>query len=349
MKRFVFLLILYVSLTISSLAQGQTLTQFRGVMIYPPNIKASDIQVLGQWNVNLIRWQLRWFDSPSAIATPEQYSAWLETALQKLDAMLPVCQQYRIKVLIDLHSPPGGYNSAGDMLILKDSGWQSQFLQVWNKIALRYANNPTVWGYDLVNEPNGYNLPAGVLSWYQLSTQTAQNIRKIDTMHTIVVEPRGYGAPAGFKFKDFLPLPPSISNVVYSVHMYDPWDFTSQGISNKLSLKYPGIIDKKMWNKDQLRSDLQPVIDFQKKYGVRILVGEFSAVRWAAGGSAYQWLKDVIDIFENNGWDWVYHAFREFNGWSVEHTEDKNNNNPSLKETNREKLLRSWFKQNQHL
>ena len=30
-------------------------------------------------------------------------------------------------------------------------------------------------------------------------------------------------------------------------------------------------------------------------------------------------LRDCIALFEEYGWDWTYHAFRERNGWSVEH------------------------------
>ena len=30
-------------------------------------------------------------------------------------------------------------------------------------------------------------------------------------------------------------------------------------------------------------------------------------------------LKDVISAFEEHGWDWTYHVFREWPVWSVEH------------------------------
>ena len=29
-------------------------------------------------------------------------------------------------------------------------------------------------------------------------------------------------------------------------------------------------------------------------------------------------MRDCIEIFEEYGWDWCYHAFREWEGWSVE-------------------------------
>jgi len=61
------------------------------------------------------------------------------------------------------------------------------------------------------------------------------------------------------------------------------------------------------------------------------------------GESAYRYLKDCLELFEENGWDWSYHAFREWNGWSVEHGPDRQVTSPSQTQTSREKLLRSWF------
>ena len=71
-----------------------------------------------------------------------------------------------------------------------------------------------------------------------------------------------------------------------------------------------------------MKRALKPVVEFQRKYGVHIYIGEFSAIRWAPDDSACRYLKDLIDIFEAHGWDWSYHAFREWDGWSVEHGPD---------------------------
>jgi hypothetical protein len=62
---------------------------------------------------------------------------------------------------------------------------------------------------------------------------------------------------------------------------------------------------------------LAPVREFQKKHKCRIYVGEFSAVSWAPGAENY--LRDCIALFAEYGWDWTYHAFREWGAWSVEH------------------------------
>lgn len=66
---------------------------------------------------------------------------------------------------------------------------------------------------------------------------------------------------------------------------------------------------------------MKSTIDFQRKYNVPIFVGEFSVICWAKGGEKY--LSDMIEFMEEYGWDWTYHAFREWGGWSVEHSAEK--------------------------
>ena len=57
-----------------------------------------------------------------------------------------------------------------------------------------------------------------------------------------------------------------------------------------------------------------PVRNFQLRYNVRIFANEFSSVRWQKGGG--KWTEDMIDIFEEWGWDWLYHAYGSWNGWN---------------------------------
>ena len=93
---------------------------------------------------------------------------------------------------------------------------------------------------------------------------------------------------------------------------------------------------------------MQPIFDFQKLHpGVRILAGEFGVIRWAPNGA--QWLKDVIDIFEEQKWDWTFHSMGEWNGWDPTYGSDddvKRNRDSfvhGIKETDRFKVIaESW-------
>ena len=107
---------------------------------------------------------------------------------------------------------------------------------------------------------------------------------------------------------------------------------------------YPGTIAGTAWNEAQIRAALQPVREFQLAYNAHIYVGEFSAARWAPGAADY--LRDCIAVFEDYGWDWTYHAYREWDGWSLEHVGAPNTGRRADEETDRLELLLGWFKKN---
>jgi hypothetical protein len=130
--------------------------------------------------------------------------------------------------------------------------------------------------------------------------------------------------------------------------MYLPHSFTHQGVyESPIGTVYPGKIDGKDWDKEQIRRSLRVPRACANDYGVAIYIGEFGSIRWAPDNSSYRWLKDCIDVFEEEGWDWAYHAFREWDGWSVEHGPDKDDRKRTAEPTDRELLLRSWFEKNE--
>ncbi|HEX2971307.1 MAG TPA: cellulase family glycosylhydrolase [Tepidisphaeraceae bacterium] len=329
--------------------KGHDLPRLRGTMI-SPSIDEASLRVLGQeWNANLLRWQLIRSVAPGKEAPLDQYDQWIEGELKRLDAGLAWCEQYGVRVVVDLHSPPGGRRTVSGYIgsdngLFADKAAQDKFVQVWERIATRYKGNPVIWGFDLANEPVEGMVGDDCDDWHSLAERAAKAVNAIDSKRTIIVEPADWGGPDALQ--DFYPI--DAENVVYSVHMYVPMALTHQTVFGPgPEVVYPGTIEGKQWDKSQLEAALKPVIDFQKTYGVHIYIGEFSAIRWAPQNSAYRYLKDLIDIFEAHGWDWSYHAFREWQGWSVEHDEQRNHIKPAAQQTDREKLLREWFAKNQ--
>lgn len=163
-------------------------------------------------------------------------------------------------------------------------------------------------------------------------------IRKIDPVTPIIVESDAMSNPS---MLPYLPVY-EYDNIIYSVHFYYPGRFTHQrDLSKRPFVRYPD--PKTGLTKEALRRTLEPVRKFQKLTGARIYVGEFSAIRWAPGADRY--LRDCIDLFEEYGWDWAYHAFREWSGWSFEHSEDPENPLP-VPMSARKKVILEGFQRN---
>ena len=326
---------------------GHDLRRLRGVM-YGPKFHENDIRDLAlKWNANQIRWQLNWTPMKEAeewAKDLDDYDQWLNGALEECDKALVVCERYGIKVLVDLHTPPGGRSGGGVCRMFQEKCYQDKLIEVWDKIARRYKGRQVVYAYDLLNEAVEGVVADGPLNWRDLATKAAETIRAVEPGKPVVFEPSPWGGPDGFDTLE----PLELDRVIYSFHMYRPHNFTHQGVyNNETGIVYPGRIDGELWNKERLKEEMLPAIEFQEEFNVHMYVGEFSVIRWAPGDSGYYYLRDVIDLFEEYGWDWSYHAFREWDGWSVEHGPDRNDHSPTKVPSKRMELLLSWFAKNQ--
>jgi aryl-phospho-beta-D-glucosidase BglC (GH1 family) len=324
---------------------SENVTRLRGTMINPL-LKEEDFRVLASWKANLIRWQLVWYgNDPATTANCSQFEAWLQTALKQFDSMLPVLRELGLNIILDLHTTPGGGpDQQVHYRLFTDKQFQDCLLSVWDTMANRYKNETQIIAYDILNEPDDRYLVPGLMSWRDLAIATIQHIRAVDSQHSILFEASPGALPN--TLPTFEPLP--FDNIIYSIHMYEPYEFTFQNLNTNVTpIYYPGVIGKTMWNKEQLRALLQPNVDWQQRYNTSILIGEFSAVRWAPGNSTANYLSDLIELYEEFGWNWDYHAFREFQGWDVEMIGDKNDPHRSPVPTDRQLLLMKWFKENE--
>ncbi len=308
------------SQTTSSLPQSGVVTAserrrpLRGVMS-PHRMTEDDFDTLQSWGATLIRYQMWGYgqkkDAPVDLAA---YGRWLEGKLDHFDSfVLPQAAARGMKVVLDLHDAPGGRDISNDTRMCHDRECAEFFIETWRHIAKRFKGREVIYGYDLVNEPMQTSEALPECDFWTLQRRAAEAIREIDPDTPILVECNGQDSPGGFAL--FSPL--DLTNILYEVHMYVPLAYTHQGVLWKQGDGVPYPNAEKGWNAESLRGALRPVREFQLRHGARIYCGEFSAVAWASGAEEY--LRDCIGIFEEYGWDWTYHAFREWPGWSVEH------------------------------
>jgi len=323
--------------------RGHDLPRLRGAMHGPKFVEENFRALATEWGAHHMRWQLNWVPMTKAAQWAidlDGYDEWLAEALADCDRAVDLAEELGVLLLVDLHCPPGGRADGGVCRMFQEQQYQDKLLEVWDEIARRYRGRRAVWAYEEGNEPVEGTVAEGLLDWRKLVTEAVGVIRAIEPDKPVVVEPGPWGGPAGF---DAL-RPLDLDGIIYSCHMYIPHQFTHQGVhGTEIELVYPGVINGERWDKERLREALQPARDYQLEFNVPMYIGEFSAIRWAPEGSACRYLSDVTHIFEEYGWDWAYHAFREWQGWSVEHTTDPANQEPSPTPTDREQLLRSWF------
>ena len=292
----------------------------RGVMLGGMDDAAWD--TLQSWGANLVRHQIGLGGTGPATNHEAYVAGYLrnyDRCLDELEKRLVAARKRGIRVCIDQHSSPGGRCDAGDPAewrgdcrMFHDPVYAQLFIDCWVKLARRMAPyRDAIYGYDLINEAchNAPALPDGDI--VNLQRRCAEAIRAVDPDTTIILESM-YCDPAWFARMSAI----RMDNVIYQVHLYYPHDYTHQGILNPVDHLEYWPDPKKGWNRDFLRRSLKPVIDFQREHDAKMFVGEFSAIAWAPNAEGY--IRDCISIFEELGWDWTYHAYREFDGWNVE-------------------------------
>ena len=226
-------------------------------------------------------------------------------------------RKYGFKVVITLSPTPNGQ----DAIYWDRTDLKANLVDIWTQIATQYNGDPVIAGYDLINEPvqpKDRNIPVGSTEyWRPLATDMITAIRAVDPNVVIIFEPSPWGAPVGF-WPSGVPLVPlPFSRMVYSFHFYDPHELTHQGLPGYSTvINYPTTYP---YTKAYLSDVLQYVRLFTAAYPeAPVYMGEFGMMRSAPGNSTPNWLTDVIDLVDAEGWNWTYHAFREYQGWDSE-------------------------------
>jgi endoglycosylceramidase len=170
---------------------------------------------------------------------------------------------------------------------------QDSFRQMWMYVASRYAQEKTVAGYDIFNEPTIYTIGGDATIFYdpvKLCSETlpafynsvVDAIRTVDSNHMV------FWGPAAIWNMDTLP--PSRPNMVYSPHMNREW-------------AYDG-------NKGKLQTSLERDLAISKKSNQPAFLGEFCTTVEAA--NSIQYILDMTDLMDANllgGAWWTYGRF----------------------------------------
>jgi len=312
----------------------------RGANLGGTNYTEADIAYLAQdWRANSVRILVNDLVSSSA---PYAVSESKRTALF---ALIDLCLKYQLYTVVAFSA---SFDNMDDFFSNKDL--KAAFAAFWKEVAARYASAGPI-AYDLMNEPHDGLADTQWSAYAQLLTDS---IRTVDKVHTLVVEPPGWGWPDGFANLK----PTTDSNTVYSFHFYGPMDYTHQRFGGQmmntpewawLQRPYPGTIVSEgglseKWDKNTMRTYVQKAVSFRTRYNVRLWCGEFGCARWAIG--AKQWFTDWMDLLEENGIDWAYYSYREWQHMDIEMDPAERVNRTARSETGLVGLFRGYFARN---
>jgi endoglucanase len=185
----------------------------------------ADYQRVAAMGMNAVRFYMN-YKTFEADAAPGQY---LDDGWQWLDDNVAWAKRHGVYLILNMHVPPGGFQSLGNGKALWDRPeMQDRLIALWTAIARHCKGEPTVAGYDLLNEPV---VTKAASQWRDLAGRIAVAIRAVDPDHMLFVE--RLNSVAGDWSEDadrgFFRIPDP--NTVYEFHFYKPFHFTHQSAS----------------------------------------------------------------------------------------------------------------------
>jgi len=208
-----------------------------------------------------------------------------EEGFALLDRVIGWAKEDGLYVILDMHCAPGGQTGAniddswGYPWLYEDEASQQQAMVVWKRIAAHYRNNPTVLGYDLLNEP----IPTfPKLEQYNsklepIFKKLVSAVRSVDTNHIVILG----GAQWDSNFAVFGP--PFDKNMMYTFHKY--WVTPDE-------------------------SAIRQYVAFRDKYDVPIWMGE-------SGENNDEWITRFRTLLDENQISWTFWPYKKMQATSA--------------------------------
>jgi endoglucanase len=243
-------------------------------------ITQADIRFIKQSGFNSVRipFSYRLFVSDGGIRKLEG------PGYELLDRVVDWCRGAGLYVILDMHAAPGGQtgdnidDSFGYPFLFESSESQELTVNLWRKLAARYRDEPTVIGYDLLNEPIAHYFDTASLNpkLEPLYRRIVSGIREVDKNHIIFLG----GAQWDTNFKVFGP--PFDRKLAYTFHKY--WMTVNQ-------------------------EAIQEYLTFRDKYDVPIWMSE-------SGENTDEWIDSFRKLLEAQDIGWCFWPYKKLEATS---------------------------------
>jgi len=259
----------------------------------PDGYSYNDLVKMKQAGIQSIRLPIGF---ASATDTVAPYTVDLNHPLfTRIDSVISWCGALGLNLIIDNHHNWDIFNQNWRYKI-------DRFSHMWGVVANRYKNlDPEHYSFELLNEP-AFGIAIDSLNI--VFSHAIDSIRQHTTTHSLIASPNF--SSNGAAFANYTPF--SDTNIIYTWHSYDPYQFTHQGFTwaspqMPAGQTFPGAFDQGLytaWN---------TVINWRDTYQKPVFLGEFGTGMFGDEVSRCNWLAvfgSKIDSFNMPWfyWDW---------------------------------------------
>lgn len=198
--------------------------------------------------------------------------------MRAIDRILAACSRRGVYAILDLHAARGGQTGANiddserDLPeLFTDEANEEATVSLWRDLAERYADDPIIAGYDLLNEPlpdkfKAYNARLG-----PLYDRILRAIRDVDRRHLVILEGCHWATDWSVFDRRF------DDNALYQFHKY--------------------------WNAPD-EASIRPYLEARARLGAPIFMGE-------GGENNRDWYAGAFSLFEEYGISWNFWTWKK--------------------------------------
>ena len=250
-----------------------------------------------------------------------------EDGFRYLERCREWCAEYGLHMLIDLHECHGySFDPLKDMdreRFFYDNALQERFLNLWRRIAGRFAPYSEQVAFEPLNE---VVLQEVADAWNQVASDWIRMMRKIVPDSWLVVGGVRYSSVTSVPLLEI----PLDEKIVYNFHCYEPMVFTHQGaywvenMPRDFRIGYPADLeayreaDRSMKLSDDLSGAVfraaagevgeaffedifAPAVKKAQADGAPLYCGEYGVIELADNQDKLRWLKDIHTVMNRYG------------------------------------------------
>ncbi len=254
-------------------------------------IVESHLKLIRQAGFDSIRIPVKWSDYA---ATEAPYT--IEPAFfARVDRWLDRAEQETLNVVLNIHHYDG--------LDSQPQSHAGRFNAIWKQIAERYRSRGDWLYFELHNEPHDELND----HWNGILRQGLAAVRASNPTRPVIIGPTRWNNIATLPQLDL----PADPNLIVTVHMYNPHEFTHQGAS----WAGPRVraIRGRTWGSEEERAalakEIRQAAEWGKSHSRPIFLGEFGAYSAAPQESRVRWTRAVVEEAERQQMSWAYWEF----------------------------------------
>ena len=248
-------------------------------------------------NFRTVRLPVRWSNHAAPTADAKIDEAFARRVDEVVDALLA----RGVYVILNVHhySQITGGNLHKHEFAVDPEVVDVRLVNLWRQIGKRYKDRPQRLVFELLNEPH---TRLDGEPWNRLAAQALAAVRETNPERAVMIGP---GFWNNVKELPRLKLPPD-RNLVVSVHSYEPYGFTHQGITWAPRPMPTGITCCSPAQRQAMTAVLERARDWNREHGVPVHLGEFGAHSAGDMASRVAWTRHMRTEAERLGIGWAW-------------------------------------------